>query len=286
MLLVAYLGVGAYVASRFTEIDRDRYTGTKTPQTFGLAYEDVRFPARGENLQIAAWFIPDPGSTKAMILVHGRNGSKQAAISGNFVDFGAALHEAGFAVLMIDLRGHGESEGKRYSFGVFERRDVLDAVDWLLEEGFQAGSIGALGLSLGGSAVTGAASEEPAIGTIVLESTFADLNSLIALNWKAETGLPEFLLPGTFLMNRLLYGYDPGSVRPVDELARVAPRPVLIVHCTIDEEVDISHARALKDALPYAESWFVDDCEHAEIYRDYPRVYEERVISFIDANLK
>ena len=235
-------------------------------------------------MQIAAWYIPTAGGTRAMILVHGRNASKQGAVSGNFVDFGAALARSGVSVLMIDQRGHGESEGEPYSFGVNERRDILGAVDWLLEQGYPAGSIGALGLSLGGRAVIGAAAEEARIGLMVLERTFADLAPLSELNWEEETGLPKFFLPGVYLMNRLLYGYSVADVRPVDELPGLAPRPVLIVHCTTDVDVSISHAEALKQALPSAETWFIDGCEHAEIYRDLPEEYEERVVGFIDGN--
>jgi alpha-beta hydrolase superfamily lysophospholipase len=177
LLLAVYLGIGGYIASRVTQIDADHPKGTKTPETYGLSYETVRFPARGEALQVAAWYIPNPNARRAMILVHGRDASKQDAVSGEFVGLGSALNRAGIAVLMIDLRGHGESEGERYSFGVFERRDVLGAVDGLLDQGFQPGSIGALGLSLGGASVIGAVCEEPAIGMMVLESTFADLSA-------------------------------------------------------------------------------------------------------------
>jgi uncharacterized protein len=116
--------------------------------------------------------------------VHGRNASKQNAISGKLPQLAAELYAAGLAVLMIDLRGHGESEGKRYTFGVHERRDVLGAVDFLLKHGFEPGQIGVLGISLGGAAVIRAALEEPAIGALVVESTFADINLLIEPNWK------------------------------------------------------------------------------------------------------
>jgi fermentation-respiration switch protein FrsA (DUF1100 family) len=84
------------------------------------------------------------------------------------------------------------------------------------------------------------------------------------------------------MMNRLLCGYDVSKIRPVDEAAAMSPRPALIVHCTTDEDVDFSHAESLKAAMPYAETWFVDGCEHAEVYRDFPAEYEQRVIGFID----
>jgi pimeloyl-ACP methyl ester carboxylesterase len=283
--LVAYMGICAYAASKMTRVGGDHPKGDKTPQTFGIDYRNVRFPARGDGLEIAGWYLPQPEVATAMIMVHGRDASKQDAVSGNFVGLAAALHRAGHAVLMIDLRGHGESAGERYSFGVYERRDVLGAVDWLLDHGFARGSIGVLGLSLGGASVIGATAEEPAIALLVVESTFAELSPLIEPNWKEESGLPGFFLPGVFLAARLLYGYDLSDVRPVVEFARIAPRPVLIIHCRSDETIDPSHAEQLKAALPSAQLSYFDGCEHAEIYRDFPQAYEELLIGFLGQHL-
>ena len=281
VLLVAYLGIGAYAASTVTMVgEHPQYD--ETPATYGLEYQDVRFAARGDDTEIAAWYIPNEGSASAVILVHGRDASKQNALSGEFPKLGAALHGAGHAVLMIDLRGHGDSEGVRYSFGVYERRDVLGAVDWLLAAGFGPGRIGVLGISLGGGATIGATAEEPAIGALVVESTFADMRPLIRAKWQEESGLPDFFLPALYLMNRLMYGYDLPSIRPVEEIVSIAPRPILIIHCATDEDVPPWHAEQLMEAVPHAESWVTGGCEHAEIYRDHPHEYEDRLISFLE----
>lgn len=284
-LALIYLAIGAYTVGEVTKIgDHAQYDDT--PAIFGLEYQDVRFSARGDDMQIAAWYIPNNESTRAVILVHGRNASKQNAISGKIVELGAALHEAGFSVMMIDLRGHGESEGERYSFGVYERRDVLGAVDFLLSKGFSSGNIGVLGISMGGGTAIGAASEEPAIGALVLDSTFADLNPLIEEQWENESGLPKFFLPGVFLMNGLIYGYDLTAIQPSEEIVLFAPRPILIIHCTTDEIVGMWHPKTLIEAVPYAETSYFDACNHAEIYRDYPNEYKALVIPFFNDNLE
>jgi pimeloyl-ACP methyl ester carboxylesterase len=282
---IVYLGIGAYAAGEVTKIgDHDQYTDT--PNTFGIAYEEVTFTPRGDDLQLAAWYIPNPESTRAVILVHGRDASKQNAISGKIVELSAALYDAGFAVLTIDMRGHGESEGDRYSFGVYERYDVLGTVDFLSSKGFKKSSIGILGISMGGAATMGAVAEEPGIGALVLESTLADLNPLIEEQWENESGMPMFVLPAVFLMNRLIYGYDLRDVKPVEDLKNFVPGPVLILHCTVDEMVPMMHPETLLTVVPYAETAFFDDCSHAELFRDYPDEYKALVIPFFDENLE
>ena len=282
---VAYLGIGAFAITQVTQIDPDHEKYFDTPATFGIEYQEVTFPAREDELQIAAWYIPNPEADAAIIVVHGRDASKQWAESGTIVAFQAELYKAGYAVLAIDVRGHGDSEGERYSFGVYERRDVLGAVDFLIEQGFEPGKIGAVGISLGGAAVNGAVAESEAIGAVVTEGTFAEFYPLVEAEWQNESGLPNFFLPGVLLMNRIMYGYSLADVNPATEIANATPRPMLIIHCTEDDMVPMSHPEELQEAAPHAETWIVSNCEHAEIHRDYPDEFSQRVIAFFDENL-
>ena len=279
-LAIIFLVIGAVAALTLTRVG-DHPQFNDDPGSFGLEFTGVTFLSRLDQIKIAGWFIPNPDADRAIILVHGRNASKQNAISGQIPRLAAELHAAGLAVLMIDLRGHGESEGKRYTFGAHERRDVLGAVDFLKERGFGAGQIAVLGISLGGAAVIGAAAEEDAIGAIVVESTFADINLLIAPNWKAESSLPNFFLPGVFWMWWVLMGFNLKKVKPVEELVRIPPRPILILHSWTDEMIDVQHAYALKNAVPEADLVIFDKCEHAELFRDQSAAYLQAVISFL-----
>lgn len=281
-LVLIYFGIGSYAAVTMTKIGEHPQYNT-TPGDFGLIFEAVQFPSRVDCKRISAWYIPCPGADRAIILVHGRDASKQNAISGRISQLAADLNRIGIAVLMIDLRGHGESEGTRYTFGFHERRDVLGAVDFLLGHGFSPGKIGALGISLGGAAVIYAAVEEPAIGAVIVESTFADINLLIKPNWRPESGLPMFFLPGVFMMWQLLIGFDLKKVKPAMLLAHIAPRPILILHSNSDEVVDSSHARTLKAALPSGVLTLFEGCSHAELYRDCPDEYLNVLTQFLKA---
>jgi len=284
LLVAAYLGIGAYAADSVTRVEQDPDNPASGPPT--IAYQDVSFPARGEDLKLAGWYLPNEGSSKAVVLVHGRDANRRTAMAGTFVELAEALNRSGYAVLLFDLRGHGESGGeKRYTFGVTERRDVLGAVDWLLQQGFASGSIAVLGTSMGGASATGATAAEPAIGALILDSTLSDLKPLIQQKFVDESGLPLWFVPGVMLMTRILYGYDLAGVRPVDELPSVAPRPVLIMHCTEDEMVPLEQGEALAESVPGAQTWYTGGCQHAEIHATHTAEYEEKVIGFLDKNL-
>ena len=58
-----------------------------------------------------------------------------------------------------------------------------------------------------------------------------------------------------------------------------------IVDCLADDTVLPYHGEQLRQAVPGAESWSVDVCEHTMIYRDYPAEYEARLLPFFAQSL-
>lgn len=286
IVVILYFAICTYAVLEVTKTGGLEKALEPTPAEFGVTYEEVTFPARNDQLKIASWFIPNLDSQSAIILVHGRDENRATAMGGTFPQFAAALHKAGFTVLMIDVRGHGLSEEARYDFGLKAKNDVLGAVDWLLEKGYKPGNIGALGISLGGGAVNFAAAEEPAIGVVVGDSTFTDINPVIEKLWQSESGLPNSFLPGVYLMHRIIFGFDLHDAVPIDAVRNMSPRPVLIVHCKLDEAVPVEQAEEMVSVIPGAETWYVDSgCEHAQINTVMPEEYENNIIPFFVEHL-
>jgi uncharacterized protein len=283
-LPVLYLSICA-LAIQLLSTPR-RLGGAPPPAMAGLSLIDVRFPARGGDVQIAGWLIPKEASKKALVLVHGKDMSRASEFGGGFSGFAYELRGRGFSVLMIDMRGHGESGGSHFSFGINERRDIEGAVDWLKARGFLPGSIGVLGISMGAASAIGAAAEEEAIGAVVADSGYAKIYPIIERHWTGSSGLPNFFLPATMMMGRLMFGYDLTDARPVDEVSRLAPRPLLIIHTTGDNLIPVGDAHELKAAYPPAELWEVPEGDHAQAYFAEPRAYVDRVASFFERGLK
>jgi dipeptidyl aminopeptidase/acylaminoacyl peptidase len=288
LAVIAYLGVGAVIANEYTLPKRQFYP--EAAALLGVPYQDVRFPARGDGVQIAGWYVPRAGATRAVIVVHGKDQSRATEFfdtfpNGRLTEMSGRLQAGGFAVLMIDLRGHGQSGDARYTFGQVERRDVMGAADWLKTQGFKPGSIGSLGVSLGAASTVGAAADDTDIGAIVVDSGFAEFCPVIDANWKNATGLPEALIPPALLMTRVLYGIDMCAAQPVKEIGRIAPRPVLLIHTVSDQMIAFAHVDRMKAALPSAELWMASGKEHARNYNADPAEYVRRVTAFFDKSL-
>ncbi|HSB67242.1 MAG TPA: alpha/beta hydrolase [Anaerolineales bacterium] len=300
---VAYLGVSAYAANVLTRPARNIDLQKYNPGVYGLAYEDLTFPARNDGLSIAATYIPSEANQRAIILVHGYNNSRTNGFLDGFVSFATKLQEAGFSVLMIDLRGHGQSGDARFTFGIKERWDVLGAVDWLESRGFLPGKIGVLGYSLGAGSIIGAAAEEPDIGAVWTDSLFADIAPVLENGWTSLSGLPQVFLYSTKAMVRLFYGYDIAASRPIEDLENLDTRPIFMAHCLQDKLIPISNMDQLLAIAQNAQSWVIPNCDiqtssappadfpevfnnHAIGYTLNPDEYTSKVIEFFDASLK
>src|SRR5918997_5050326 len=122
--VVAYLIMGYVVAARLSAPVRQPVE--RTPADVGLDYREVVVRSN-DGLSISAWWVDKAGSSRAAVLAHGWAGDKTNL---HVVETALVYKRAGFNVLMLDLRGHGKSEGERGTLGYREVRDVRGAFSW------------------------------------------------------------------------------------------------------------------------------------------------------------
>jgi hypothetical protein len=133
VLALGYLGVGLFVAARLTVPVRQ--PTAQTPADEGLDFQEVGFEST-DGLALRGWWVPGDNPSRAVVLVHGLEGNK----AGEQVLRAASVYSgAGYGVLMFDLRGHGEFEGKRTTVGHQEVRDVRGALPGLRSEASSRG---------------------------------------------------------------------------------------------------------------------------------------------------
>ncbi len=288
LALVIYLGVGVRAANTWAHPRRNTYFSA-TPASFNLPYRDVRLSSRDAGIEISGWWIPRAGSGKVIVMVHGRGENRTTEFYDHFLDLGAALNTFqghGFNVLMIDLRAHGLSGGVDSTWGIGERHDVEGAVDWIKSQGFQPASIGALGASLGATSCVYATADDSDISALVTDGAGVDEYASLERGWKRSSGTPQFFFPAAQLMERVLYGYDLHTLRPVDAMKRIPPRPVLLIYGLLELPADSDRRPQIKAALPDAELWVVPDAIHTGAYTKVPQPYLAKVGAFFEKNLK
>lgn len=272
-----YAAVCAIAAERFTRARR------RPPQPWQDTAAAVRFTARDGRARIEASYLePACGARGAILLVHGKDACRGDELRAPTSPLAHAFAAAGFAVLAIDLRGHGASSRARLTYGWRERHDVLGAVDWLRAQGHER--IGVLGASMGASTALMAAADEPAIAALVADSAFADFALMIERQFRRRSGLPGFFLPGALALGRLLTGVDLRRVRPIAHARALSGRPVLVIHSEGDRMIPVDDARAIARASG-AELWTTPTQHHIGSYGGAPAAYIDRVLAFFVRHL-
>ncbi len=278
ILLVVYLGLSAYGAREGMEIPR--LPLTYKPASLGLPYEDASFKSRGDGVLLKGWYLP--GEKNSVILIV--HGGFQNRIDDNVDTLGLtrALVKTGYSVLLFDLRGRGESEGKGLALSNIGP-DIGGAVDYLKSRGYSAGDICILGFCSGAASACIFASQN-SLGALILDGCFIDVPTEVARQAKA-IGIPQFLesffMPGGLFFARVLYDYH--VVNPIDVIHNVAC-PILFIHEENDEFITWEETLELFRASgnPANEVWEVSDTQHSQSFRTHPTEYIEKVDEFIN----
>ncbi len=299
ILTLAYSGLSIYIATQLVYAPQKSIYAT--PASLGLQFRYVTFPSRGDHVQLRGWFIPGilPGgrltAQRTIIAVHGSRANRADKAAG-LLNLSAEFARHGFAVLAFDMRGNGESPAAPLSLGYFEQRDVLGAVDFLRSGTIPYPDLGrpriiaGWGVSMGAATLLLAASQEPAIRAVVSDSAYADIIPILEREVPKGGHLPSLFTPGTLIAARALYGIDFYAVRPVDIVARIAPRPVFFIHGTGDTYIPqvnmdmlATAARAASNAS--VQTWLVPGAAHAQAFHTHTQEYIARVMAFFTNTL-
>ncbi len=255
-----------------------RQLPAETPADRGLAYRDVAFSA-SDGLTLRGWYLPTQNGA-AIIVGHGYGAYRR-------LDQAELLARHGYGVLTFDWRAHGESDGDLCSLGYYEVRDVEGALAWLQQQpDVDPQRIGLLGESMGAVAAIRAAAQMPEIRAVIVVSPYPTIEEGIKNVWRG-TGLPEFpFVPLQVLFGRWQTGLDLDDLRPLDDVAAISPRPILILAGGQDPITGPDAGpRYYAAAGEPKELWFEPDLGHLDFLQVYPAEYERRVVGFFDTAL-
>lgn len=281
-MALASLSVGYYVAWKLTAPQpispMDAFT--MSPFEMGATYEEITIPTARDHT-LGGWLLTRPESDRLIIGCTGYRGSKWELLG-----IGTALWRSGFNVLLFDYHGHGAGHGAPITLGYRELDDFLAAYDYAREL-LPNGHIGVIGFSMGGAIAIMGAAQRPGVEAVIADSSFAthaDVVSHAISRVLHAPGAPFARIADQFIYRRV--GYRSADVQPIRAVARIAPRPLLIIHGTADQTVPVAHAYQLFAAAREPKDlWIAEGAEHCGAYFLNRPYYCERAISFFDRHL-
>ena len=247
----------------------------------GLPYEQVEFPTR-DGLKLRGWFIPagDPHAPAVVYAPATAHDQRQG------ISLVAPLHAAGFRVLLFSYRGTGGSQGNRlgFSYGYRESQD-LDAAVCYLYEVRKIRRISVIGHSAGAVSTILSAARNPRIGAVVAASPYSSLEDIWMDNRPAIFPPPLYRL---FLhVFELRKGFSRQSVRPLDVIERIAPRPVMLVFGQDDQRITSLQAERLIEAArqPKQVVW-LEGASHSQVQSPGLVQLMGRIVAFFRESLR
>jgi pimeloyl-ACP methyl ester carboxylesterase len=248
-----------------------------TPGDLGLDWEPIAFRA-ADGVAIHGWLVRARQPTGAtVVLLHGFSGNRLSDLA-LFVPWLAAR----FNVVQFDFRGHGESGASHVTHGGREHLDVQAAVDFCRHRGLWP--VALYGISMGAAIGIISAPDLP-VSAVIADAAYARLRHPIANRLRmgryplAWVGSRAILAAATLRARVRLPD-------PIDRVAVVGPRPLLVIAPRDDALIHYSESIALHAAASEPkELWVVDGAGHGQAVVAGGDAYRERVLGFLERHL-
>ncbi len=259
--------------------DYVKVSGLSTPRYENFDTESLRLPMRdGVELYIEVTRPKAEGRFPVIAEIspyHGtiydRDGIRMLPDDGGLVDY---FVPRGYAVMMVDLRGTGKSQGCLDHMGPKDQGDAKEAIEWAARQPWSNGRVGAIGHSYpGGTSVMSLAQHPKGLATIVVSAGLGQMYEhqfqagvpylaqwLGPMEAYEQLAIERFLPGGDNFGNDMQYagcGMTQSSLvageaqlsgqyvqwhkeRDFRKYAAVAPVPVFAIHGTMDNAARVA----------------------------------------------
>ncbi len=301
IIILAFIIINSFSLGRFVYNGSMQFTDNqrtsldnitkelKDMEQFGLAefrnkydIKELEIESSREEHKIPGELILSGESTdQIIIMVHGSGGNRRSVYP-----YAELFLEAGIDVLTYDQRSSGENMAANNTYGVLERYDLKDYVNYL-EDNFSY-DIGLWGISFGGITAGLYISTEHGndhIDYVILDSALSEMQFPISqqLN-KVETFYPiNYMLLSGNLYTRFKLGFSYQDANLSEQIID-SDVPVMIVHSKSDNITPLFMAEDIYDGIKHDENFklIVSNSQHGEIYFDYNDKYKEEILDFIN----
>jgi pimeloyl-ACP methyl ester carboxylesterase len=229
-------------------------TAEVDPATLGIYYDTVNFVGH-DKTRLEAWLVPvldarlvlqeqDKILRKkhpAIVLVHDFGQRRE-----QMLPLIRPLHDAGYVVLALNLRGGGLRATRGETFGLAEAGDVRAAVELLRRRQFvDPNRVAVVGCGTGGNAALLAACSDPQISAIVVDRPVRDSFELVQNRLMPQSALLRWLSPLCKWTFEISYGVDAEEIATAAARKQVAARSLLLMEAP-DGSADISDTRLIE----------------------------------------
>jgi len=241
-------------------------------------FEDVWIESR-DGLKLYARFYHMYEEAPVLLFFHGYRSSSIRDGNGIF----ALCKKLGVNIMMIDQRAHGRSEGLTMTFGVRERYDVLNWIDYAVERLGKTTQIVLAGISMGASTVLMASNLNlpENVKGIMADCPYSSPKAILCSVLRSLK-LPAGVLYQLAKWSAKVYGRVNIEEASAKEAVTGSKVPILFIHGDDDRFVPCCMSQECYDACRSEKKIvFVKDAGHGISYCVDGKLYEKEVLEFM-----
>ena len=248
--------------------------------------EDLYVKSRDGLLLHAYYLAAEEPSDRLVIIHHGF--TSKAKDNSTHAKF---FHDLGFEVMLLDLRAHGESEGKYVGFGILDRFDTLKWVEYARKRFGKDIRIVLHGTSMGAATVLmtlGLPEIRSSVSAVIADCAYTSPAEIFAHVIKKNYHLPSFpIIQIDNLMSKAAAGYSMDEYSTKEALRQNKEVPVLFIHGAEDKFVPTAMSRENYMAcISRKELLIVDNAGHGSSVFEDTELYESTEKAFLEEVLK
>ena len=245
------------------------------------SFEEVSIPSH-DGLCLRGKLLSAENARGVVLFFHGYHSSSRR----DFSIQARALSRAGYHLLLVCERSHGESAGKYLCFGVKERYDVKAWADFAADR-FGDLPIALFGLSMGGASVLMASSLTlpSTVRAVISDCGFSSPWEIIIRTLRRSNKIYPY--PVIYFANfwaRTLAGFDFRECS-VEESLKESSLPTLLIHGEEDRFVPTEMSVRAAKVSERTELLLVAGARHGQSILFATEEYQKRVLDFLEKNL-
>lgn len=234
-----------------------------------------------DGLRLHALYLPAAEPSKKLAILH-HGFTSHAPDSAAHAKF---FHEQGFEVLMLDMRAHGESEGKYVGFGILDRFDTLDWIHYAQQRFGKDVKVVLHGVSMGGATVLmalGVPEIQATVSAVVADCAYTSPADIFGSVIQKDYHLPPapiIRLTSVYAQRAAGYRFDDYSTLDALRYNRV---PVLFIHGKEDKFVPTWMTQKNYEACASKKRLLlVENAGHGSSAFENPELYEQTEKEFL-----
>lgn len=221
-----------------------------------------------------------PENKKVIILIHGYTGNH--VISLQYVEMYRAM---GFNILLIDARSHGDSEGVYPTYGIRECEDLSAWIQELRQHGYESGTIGIHGQSMGAATALMYAGKYEDISFVIADCPFSNAKEILTYQFNQVvkgTGRMGYRLIKRLADMKCKVNLEEAS--PIDAIKDIEV-PILFIHGKADTLIPYTMSELMYQSRnrDYDRLVLIEGANHVESHSQDPKIYRTAIQEFIQS---